>query len=88
MYWAGAILLTSAIVSQFRHSDLIFATIITATAPLILYWGYRQEKINLLSCLRNRRFSYKFFIALSAIIVALLGFGFSVGKLIYLWSNL
>jgi len=86
LYIAGAILLTSAIVSQFQNSELIWSTLLTLSAIPILYFGYREEKKQK-KCSTVKKKPLKTFVVTLGAILVFLAFGYSVGKLIYLWTQ-
>lgn len=87
LYVAGAILLLSALATQFERGELIFSTLLTLSAPVIFYMAYRKEHKKFISCATRGQKSWKFWLVATLAIAVLFGFGYSVGKLIYLWSH-
>ena len=86
LYIAGAILLTSALVSQFQNAELIWSTLLTLSAIPILYFGYKEEKKRK-KCQTTKNKRTKIVTATIGAILVFLAFGISVGKLIYLWTQ-
>ncbi|MDT0607908.1 hypothetical protein [Croceitalea rosinachiae] len=86
LYIAGAILLAAALISQFKDADLIWATLMVLTSVIILLWAYREDK-KLSNCKKSTNSKKKIFGLTLGIIAIFLGLGFSIGKLIYLWSH-
>lgn len=86
LYIAGGILLTSAIVSQFQNAELIWSTLLTLSAIPILYFGYREEKKRK-KCRAAKNKPAKIVGVTIGAFLVFLAFGFSVGKLIYLWTQ-
>ncbi len=83
---AGGILITSAIVSQFQRAELIWSTLITLSVLPILYFGYRAERKKKL-CFPKKNKSLKLVAVTLGVALVFFGFGFTVGKLIYLWTQ-
>ncbi len=86
LYTAGAILITAAIVSQFQRAELIWSTLTTLSVLPILYFGYRAEQKKK-RCLPKKNKPLKMAAVTLGIAFVFLGFGFTVGKLIYLWAQ-
>ncbi len=86
LYIAGGILLTSAIVSQFQNAELIWSTLLTLSAIPILYFGNKEEKKSK-ACRTTKNKRVKIIGVTIGAFLVFLAFGFSVGKLIYLWTQ-
>ena len=86
LYIAGAILLTSALVSQFQNAELIWSTILTLSAIPILYFGYKEDKKRK-KCQVVKHKPWKIVGVTIAVVLVFFAFGFTVGKLIYLWTH-
>ena len=86
LYIAGAILLGSAIISQFERAELITSTVLVLISVVILYQGYKKDEEKLKACLTNtsKKKRGKVVLWISLLLIAL---GFAIGKLIYLWSH-
>ena len=87
LYIAGAILLGSAIISQFQNAQLITSTILVIISMVILVWGYEKDKaqVRCIVTSKNKRKITLVTIAVTAVFGAL---GFTIGRLIYLWSHI
>ena len=86
LYLAGAILLTSAIVSQFQNAELIWSTLLTLSSIPILYFGYKEDKKRK-KCAAITQKPWKIVAVIVGVILVFFAFGFTVGKLIYLWTQ-
>lgn len=87
LYIAGAILLGSAIISQFKHAELITSTILVLISMVLLVWGYQKDKAKVTCAVtsKNKRKIALVTVAVTAVFGAL---GFTIGRLIYLWSHI
>ncbi|WP_343485486.1 hypothetical protein [Allomuricauda sp. d1] len=86
---AGAILVASAILAlgKFENSNLIVSTIMVVIAIGLLVIGYRKDNGKLSACLKKRPSNHKVVGITLMVVLVFFGLGFSVGKLIYLWSQ-
>ncbi|MEO0571788.1 MAG: hypothetical protein AAF039_08785 [Bacteroidota bacterium] len=86
LYVAGAILLGSAIISQFQQAELISSTVLVIISIMLLVWGYQKDKAKVKCAIRskNPRVVTLVTIAIVTVFGALL---FTMGRLIYLWSQ-
>lgn len=86
---AGAILVASAILAlgQFENSNLIVSTIMVGISIVILFIGYSKDNGRLKACLKKRPMNGKAIGILFLIVAVLFGLGYSIVKLIYLWSQ-
>lgn len=86
IYVAVGILITSAIVSQFQESKLIWTTLVTLSVIPILYFGYREAKKQK-KCLPKKNRPLKVIAVTLGAALVFFAFGYKIGKLIYLWSE-
>ncbi|MEM1257392.1 MAG: hypothetical protein AAGH81_02600 [Bacteroidota bacterium] len=86
LYIAGAILLGSAIISQFQHAELISSTLLVMISMFILVWGYQKDKAKLRCAVRSKN-PRMISLVISAVIGVFGALGFAIGRLIYLWSQ-
>lgn len=87
LYVAGAILLAAAIISQFKNADLIWATLMVFASALSLLWGYKEDK-KLKNCNTIVNSKTKILGVTLGVATILFGIGFTIGRLIYLWSHI
>jgi len=86
LYIAGSILLGSAIISQFQHSELITSTILVLISIVLLVWGYQKDKAKLQCAVRSKK-PLRITLVIAAVMVVFGALGFTIGRLIYLWSH-
>jgi hypothetical protein len=86
LYIAGAILLGSAIISQFEQAELITSTVMVIISMVVLFWGYQKDKAKLKCALQSKK-PWKTTLATVIISILFVALGFTVGRLIYLWSQ-
>ncbi len=86
LYSAGGILLTAALISQFKDADLILATLLVLSAAILLFQGFREDAKDT-KCDTGFNSKAKILKVTLGVVVVFFGLGFSVGKLIYLWSH-
>ncbi len=87
LYIAGAILLGSAIISQFEHADLISSTVLVIISMVLLVWGYQKDKAKV-SCAITSKNTRKIALVTIAVTAVFGALGFTIGRLIYLWSQI
>jgi len=87
LYIAGAIVLGSVITSQFQHAEFISSTILVVVSMFLLVWGYQKDKAKRNCALTSKSKRKKIFVTAGVLIVFGL-LGFTVGRLIYLWSHI
>ncbi len=88
LYSAGTILLGSAILSQFKHANLIIATLLVLIAVAVMVRGYQKDKKRVKQCLGEKPSRKKIGLVAMGATLLFLGLGFAMGKLIYLWSHI
>ena len=88
LYLAGAILLTAALLTQFKNSNLIWATIMVGISIVVLVLGYRKDQQLLKVCLMKKPTRKKIAWVTAGVMAVFFGLGFAIGKLIYLWSHI
>lgn len=86
IYIAGAILLGSAIISQLQHSELISSTVLVIISMVVLVWGYQKDRAKL-KCVVNSKNPQRKTLMTVAITLVFGALGFTIGRLIYLWSQ-
>lgn len=87
LYLAGAVLLTSALVSQFKEAKLIWSTVMVFGSVLAIIWGLKEDK-KLYGCYKKGSASkLKIFGIMTVVVLVFFGLGFSIGKLTYLWLH-
>ncbi len=86
LYIAGAILLSSAIISQFQNSELITSTVLVVISMFLLVWGYQKDKAKL-RCAISTKDPLKITLVTVGVMVVFGALGFTIGRLIYLWSQ-
>ena len=86
LYIAGATLISAAVVSQFENADLIWATLMVLLAIVILVFGYKNGQKQT-KCKTKTNSKYKILGATFGAAAIFFGLGFTIGKLIYLWSH-
>ncbi len=87
LYIAGAILLSSAIISQFQHAQLITSTLLVVVSMFLLVWGYQKDKAKLKCAVTSKNKRKKLFVSIA--VMAVFGaLGFTIGRLIYLWAHI
>ena len=86
---AGAMLVASAIfaLGDFENSNLIVSTLLVVIAIGLLINGYRRDQGRLRACLTKRPSNGKVVGVTLFVVAVFFGLGFSIGKLIYLWSQ-
>jgi len=86
---AGAMLIAAAILAlgKFENSNLIVSTIMVAIAIGMLVYGFVKDKGRLKACLTKRPSNSKILGVTLLVVAVFFGLGFSIGKLIYLWSQ-
>ena len=86
IFIAGAILLGSAIISQFQYSELITTTVLVLISIVLLVWGYQKDKAQLKCALASKNTRRKAWVTV-AVMIVFGTLGFTIGRLIYLWSQ-
>lgn len=86
LYIAGAILLGSAIISQFQHAELITSTLLVIISMVLLVWGYQKDKAKV-KCAIGTKNPLKITLVTLAVMTVFGALGFTIGRLIYLWSQ-
>ena len=87
LYLAGAILLGSAILSQFENSRLIMSTVMILGGFTVLIWAIRKDRVRLKACFANGKNRSKLIGLICILALVFIGLGYKAGKLIYLWSQ-
>lgn len=87
LYIAGAILLASAILSQFENSKLILSTLMIVGGLTVLILAIRKDRAKLKACFANGKNRTKLIGLICVLALVFLGLGYKAGKLIYLWSQ-
>lgn len=87
LYIAGAILLGSAIISQFKHAELISSTVMVLISMVLLVWGYQKDKAKV-SCVVQSKNPLRITLVTVAVVAVFGALGFTIGRLIYLWSQI
>ena len=82
LYIAGAILVGSAIISQFKEAKLITSAVLVIISMVILFLAYRKEQEKVICAVRSKK-PWKIFGVTLAVAVIFFGLGFSIGKIIY-----
>ena len=88
LYLAGTILVTAALLTQFKNANLIWSTILVAISIVLLVLGFNKDKELVKACLVKKPSKKKIAIITVGVMAVFFGLGFAVGKLIYLWSHL
>lgn len=86
LFLAGSIIIFSAFISQFSNAKLITSTLLTLLGGSLLFWSIYANR-NKKKCLDTKAKPFKTFWVTTFVLVMVLAFGFSVGKLVYLWIN-
>ena len=86
LYIAGAILLGSAIISQFEQAELITSTILVIISMVLLVWGYQKDGAKLKCAVQSKNLT-KITLVTVAVMIVFGALGFTIGRLIYLWSQ-
>ena len=87
LYIAGAILLGSAIISQFQNAELISSTVLVIVSMVLLVWGYQKDKAKL-RCAVSSKNPLRITLVTVAVMAVFGALGFTIGRLIYLWSHI
>lgn len=86
LYIAGAILLGSAIISQFQQAELISSTVLVLISIFLLVWGYQKDKATV-HCVVASKNPRKITLVTIAVVAVFGALGFTIGRLIYLWAQ-
>ena len=83
---AGAILLGSAIISQFQRPELIRSTALVIISMILLVWVYQKDKAKL-KCVAKTKSPRMIALTIVAVMTVFIALGFTIGRLTYLWSQ-
>ncbi|GGG55915.1 hypothetical protein GCM10011414_27180 [Croceivirga lutea] len=87
LYIAAAILIASAILSRVQNGKLIISTILVLGAIITLIFAFLKDRKKLVSCYITKKNKSKLLGITAFLTLVLFGLGFTVGKLIYLWTH-
>ena len=87
LYIAAAILIASAILSRVQNGKLIISTIPVLGAIITLIFAFLKDRKKLVSCYITKKNKSKLLGITAFLTLVLFGLGFTVGKLIYLWTH-
>lgn len=87
LYIAAAIVFASAILSQVQNGKLILTTLMVIGAIITLIFAFIKDRKKLVSCYASKKNRSKLLGITAFLTLVLFGLGFTVGKLVYLWTH-